>query len=108
MSQFYTTYAALVAHLEKTQGETPCPHIAFLLHQARWGLQQLQLTCNTITEQADLLDDVEDLFRRPADVAAVFNLGNPGTAIAMHGIEAVVALAADAAMLLRSETLATN
>lgn len=108
MSQFYNTYAALVAHLEKTQSTAPSPEATVLLHQARWGLQQLQLTGNTITQQADLLDDVEDLFRRPADVAAVFNLGNPGTAIAMHALEAVVALAADAAMLLRSETQATN
>lgn len=108
MSQFYNTYAALVAHLEKTQRTAPSPELAGLLHQARWGLQQLQLIGSTATQQADLLDDVEDLFRRPADVAAFFNLGNPGTAIAMHGIEAVVALAADAAMLLRSQTPAIN
>lgn len=104
MSEFYNTYAALVAHLQSTLPAEPSAEQQGLMEEATAELNKLHMLGGLATLQLALFDDVDALFSRPESLATLFNLDECGAAMAQHGIQTAVAFACDAAQLLACPT----
>lgn len=105
MSEFYNTFAALVAHLQDTLPAEPNTVQETLLSTAVFKLNILNRCMTSAQRNQPLIDDLQALFETPATLTDMLSNQAPGGALVLRGIDEAVEFAAEMSCLLLATAL---